>query len=98
MNPTIDPNACSTADMTRRSLLGRLAALASALAANAFRPLLSNVASPQQGHAIVSFHLDRPYLDWSGTAIPYHPPLGARSGQAAAHLTEEMFRRTYLCT
>jgi hypothetical protein len=42
---------------------------------------------------VVSFHMDRPYLDWTGTAIPYCPPDGARSGEPAARLSDEAFRR-----
>ena len=84
--------------MTRRGLLGRLAALVSALAMLPLRPLGFRAVPPPESRAIVSFHLDRPYLDWSGTAFPYHPPLGARSAEVAANLTEEMLRRTLIYT
>jgi hypothetical protein len=100
MKPTINPSGCLTAAcvMTRRGLLGRLAAAVSALAVIPLRPLSFGTASPPEGRPVVSFHLDRPYLDWSGMAIPYHPPLGARSAEVAAHLTEEMLRRTSIST
>jgi hypothetical protein len=88
----------ATSGLTRRAVLGILAALASALAAIPFRDPFSQTAScPAGRRAIVSFHMDQPYLDWSGTALPYHPPPGARSAQGVAHLSEEMFRRNSIC-
>jgi len=88
----------ATSRVTRRSVLGRLAALGSALAVVPFRGLFFRTAFCQQGRlAIVSFHMDQPYLDWSGTAVPYHPPPGVRSAQGVAHLSEEMLRRTCIC-
>jgi len=72
-----------------------MAAAASALAVASFEGFFPATASRRQSHrAVVSFHLDQPYLDWSGTAVPYYPPPGARSAEVAAHLTEEMLRRT----
>lgn len=47
-------------------------------------------------HAVVSFHMEQPYLDRTGTALPYHPPCGARSGQDASYLSEEAFRRSFV--
>lgn len=44
------------------------------------------------GSPVVSFHMDQPYLDMTGTAIPYYPPPGMRSGESAARLSEEVFR------
>ena len=41
---------------------------------------------------VVSFHMDRLYLDATGTAAPYHPPPGARSAAPVAHLAEDAFR------
>jgi len=91
-------NSCSTtataSPMTRRTLLATAAALGSGLAAIPFRSLFSQGASGSEGRpAVVSFHMDQPYLDWSGTAVPYYPAPGARSAQGVAHLSEEMFRR-----
>ncbi len=94
MNPTMDENSCSVATfgMTRRRLLALLATATSALTVLGLEGLPT--ASRKQGRrAVVSFHLDQPYLDWSGTAVPYYPPPGARSAEVAAHLTEEMLRR-----
>lgn len=44
---------------------------------------------------LVSFHIDRPYLDFSGTAEPYIPPAGARSAEPAAALSDAEFWRRY---
>lgn len=41
---------------------------------------------------IVSFYMDRLYLDLTGTAIPYVSPRGMRSGAPLAQLSEEAFR------
>jgi hypothetical protein len=38
--------------------------------------------------AVVGFHADRTYLDATGTAEPYRPPAGLRSGQTLAELSE----------
>jgi hypothetical protein len=38
---------------------------------------------------VVSFHMDQPYVDYSGTAEPFVPPAGARSAQFIAALDEE---------
>jgi hypothetical protein len=43
---------------------------------------------------VVSFHMDQPYLDMTGTAVPYIPPAGTRSGQPLAKLSAEEF---YAC-
>lgn len=40
---------------------------------------------------VVTFHLDRPYLDLTGTSEPYVPPAGTRSGQPLAELSDEAF-------
>lgn len=40
---------------------------------------------------VVSFYMDRPYLDWTGAAEPYIAPAGARSGQPLAEVTDEVF-------
>jgi hypothetical protein len=46
---------------------------------------------PRRRQPVVGFHMDRPYLDPTGTAQPYHPPAGTRSGQAMAELSDEEF-------
>jgi hypothetical protein len=41
---------------------------------------------------VVSFHMDAPYLDCSGTGVPYRPSSGARGGEALEALSEaELF-------
>lgn len=37
---------------------------------------------------VVAFHMDAPYVDWTGTAEPYRPPEGLRSGDALADLAD----------
>jgi len=96
MNPTMPESSCSMTapQISRRRLLGALATAASALALVRFEGLFSPTASRKESRrAVISFHQDQPYLDWSGTAVPYYPPPGTRSADVAAHLTEEMLRR-----
>lgn len=80
------------ASLTRRAFVGVFVAAGFAIAAAPHKAMLAE-AAVLRPRAIVSFHMDRPYIDRSGTAVPYYPPLGARSGQIVAHLTEEDFRR-----
>jgi len=79
--------------LTRRAFSRTVAAAA----AIAFAPhkFLFSAEMASCGEAIVSFHMDRLYLDRTRTAIPYRPPLGARSARFAARLSEEEFRRCY---
>jgi hypothetical protein len=44
---------------------------------------------------VVSFYMDRPYLDPTGMAEPYVPPAGARSAQPLAELSDEEFLRRH---
>ena len=44
---------------------------------------------------VVSFHVDRPYIDTTGTATPYLPPAGTRSGQPIAELSDEEYLRRH---
>jgi hypothetical protein len=97
--------------ITRRTFLGQVAATVGAGAALLAGAV--QVARPVPGIAtretargrpsasrppVVSFHIDRPYLDLSGTAEPYIPPAGARSGQPAAALSDvEFWRRHAYC-
>jgi hypothetical protein len=59
--------------------------------------LLTQAAQPG-GHCspVLSFHMDQPYLDVTGTAVPYYPPPGVRSGDSAAELSEDVFRSLLL--
>ncbi|MEJ1962273.1 MAG: hypothetical protein WDO56_12285 [Gammaproteobacteria bacterium] len=91
----------SGARLTRRDFVARVAAagsLAGAVPAlslaRAVAPVTS-AAAPRIRAAVpvVSFHLDRPYLDLSGEAIPYLPPAGARGAAPIALLGEaDLFR------
>jgi hypothetical protein len=76
--------------LNRRDFIARVAA-AGSLATT----MVARAAAKPPGHAapVVSFHLDRPYLDPSGKALPYLPPLGARGAEALARLGEaDLFR------
>jgi hypothetical protein len=84
--------------VTRRDFVAQLAAAAAAISALWLAPgagLLAET-SASSGRAcreVVSFHMDQPYLDPTGTAMPYRPPSGARSGAPVARFSEEAFRR-----
>jgi len=82
--------------LTRRDFARMIAAAGAALAIAPYNSVLPEAMPVCGRRTVVSFHMDRLYLDSSGTAIPYHPPLGARSGQAAADLSEEDFRRRFV--
>jgi hypothetical protein len=77
--------------MTRREFIG-IVMVAGAAAAIAVVPEIC-AAGPVRRRDVVSFHMDRPYIDHTGTAMPYLAPVGARAGEAAAQLSEEAFRR-----
>lgn len=80
--------------MTRRAFVSALAAAGASLAIVPCEMLVAEAMPTGGRREIVSFHMDQPYLDRSGTAVPYHPPCGARSAQIVARLTEEAFRRS----
>ena len=44
---------------------------------------------------VISFTLDRPYLDHSGTGAPYHGPPGALAGQPLAEASEDDLARRF---
>ena len=59
---------------------------------------LANALGESQTHSrapVVSFHLDRPYLDLTGLEQPYVPPSGMRSGAPLAALSDEELSRFY---
>lgn len=80
------------ATLTRRTFMGVIALGGAALVAPAGALLPQAERVEGRGGPVVSFHMDQPYLDMTGTAIPYDPPAGVRSGDAAARLSEEVFR------
>jgi hypothetical protein len=99
MNP---PNRKSS--LTRRQFLGRLSLVAGAApafhalpaAARGERASSAVVASNTPATPVVSFHVDQPYLDKTGTALPYVPPRGARAGQAVSELSEVEYLSRYM--
>jgi hypothetical protein len=83
--------------LTRRDFVAKLAVAGAAVGAFAIAPgavlqVETSAASQRVPREVVSFHMDRPYVDRTGTAMPYRPPRGARSAEPVAHLTEEAFR------
>jgi len=88
--------------MTRRALMTRLVVASGALAV---LPSVSSALAPagaveriavRQGATgrgpVVGFHMDQPYLDYSGTAEPYRPARGLRSAEPLAALSEAELR------
>jgi hypothetical protein len=53
-------------------------------------------ALPPVKAAVVSIHMDQPYLDLTGRALPYLPPPGLRAGAPLADLSEAEFRRRFV--
>lgn len=51
-----------------------------------------NSLSYAPGAAVLSFHMDQPYLGRSDTCRPYHPPAGTQSARALAALSEAELR------
>jgi hypothetical protein len=41
---------------------------------------------------VISFHMDQPYIDHAGAAVPYHAPVGARAAGELCLCSEEMLR------
>ena len=82
--------------LTRRDFIAELAAASAAIAAVSVAPAAMRAALPGVRPAVVSFHMDRPYLDATGRAMPYHPPAGARSGDSAGLFSEAQFRALHI--
>lgn len=83
--------------MTRRAFIGHIAAAGAAAGAVCVIPAARCFArSLEMDRArfqpVVSFHMDQPYLDMTGAALPYLPPDGVRSAEPAASFDEEVFR------
>jgi hypothetical protein len=93
----MDENSFTVAAiLTRRTFLGAIALGGAALVVPTGALLAQAERAGGHGNPVVSFHMDQPYLDLTGTAIPYYPPPGVRSGDAAARLSEEVFRSMLL--
>jgi hypothetical protein len=83
--------------VTRRAFIGEIALAGAALSA---LPMIrdgratvgrgARVTRAQGG--VVAFHMDQPYWDASGVAVPYLPPQGMRSAAPIAHLSEAELR------
>lgn len=75
-------------------LIGALALLPKAVHAFAADPQAARNAPSEPSRLtprpVVSFHMDQPYVDHSGTAQPYVPPAGARSAEHIASLNDEL--------
>jgi hypothetical protein len=54
-------------------------------------------ATPATRAPVVSIHMDQPYIDTTGRAVPYVPPAGLRSAAPIANLTEQQIRSHCLC-
>lgn len=77
------------ATLTRRTFMGVIALGGSALVAPTGALLVQAKPAERHSSPVVSFHMDQPYLDMTGTAIPYNPPPGVRSGDPASRLGED---------
>lgn len=83
--------------LKRRAFMTQLAAAGAAMAATAGPMQLRAVAAvPRVRAAVVSIHMDQPYIDATGSALPYLPPDGVRAGDPVAHLSEAELRRRFV--
>jgi len=84
--------------LTRRDFIAEMAAASAAIAAAAVPlPAVIFVAPPVAARAaVVSIHMDQPYIDATGRALPYVPPNGLRAGAPAENLTEAEFRSSQI--
>jgi hypothetical protein len=73
-----------------------MAECAAAGAAMAAMPGAVFAAMPDARSAVVAIHMDQPYVDATGRALPYLPPDGMRGGTPVAHLSETEFRRRFV--
>lgn len=81
--------------LTRRDFIAELAGTGAAIAAFAAEPAVWAAASPAR-RPVVSIHMDQPYVDLTGLALPYLPPAGVRAGAPVSELTETEIRSHYL--
>jgi hypothetical protein len=78
--------------LTRREFVGELAAGA-VMAALGTR---ISALRPAAHAAVVSIHMDQPYIDRSGRALPYLPPPGMCAAAPVEHLSETEFRSRFV--
>lgn len=83
--------------LTRRDFMAELAAASAAMVASIAAAPIAEAAAVSRAprRPVVGFHMDQPYLDVTGSAVPYLPPSGLRSADPVAHLSEENFRRAH---
>ena len=79
--------------LTRREFVAQLAAAGAAAVA---LPASFAACMPDAGTPVVSIHMDQPYLDVTGRAVPYLPPAGVRGAAPVAHLSETEFRSRFV--
>jgi hypothetical protein len=79
--------------LTRRDFMAECAVVGAAIAA---MPANVFAAVPRLRTAVVSIHMDQPYIDATGREVPYLPPDGVRAGMPVAHLSETEFRRRFV--
>jgi hypothetical protein len=78
--------------LTRREFVAKLAIAGTfAVMPAAVRPATLAAHTP-----VVSIHMEQPYTDSTGLALPYLPPVGLRAGAPVAHLTETQFRTSFV--
>jgi len=79
--------------LTRREFVAQLAVAGAAVAA---LPAKIDACMPGARSPVVSIHMDQPYLDVTGRAVPYLPPAGLRGAAPVAHLSETEFRSRFV--
>jgi hypothetical protein len=82
--------------LTRRDFMAELAVGVAAIGAGSIAPPNAFAAMPRSRVAVVSIHMDQPYMDATGRELPYLPPHGVRGGMPVAHLGETEFRRHFV--
>jgi hypothetical protein len=84
--------------LTRRDFMAELATIGAIAVSPAriFAALPRARGAVVVTHAVISIHMDQPYLDATGRELPYLPPAGVRAGMPVAHLSETEFRRRFV--
>ncbi len=83
--------------LTRRDFMAELAVSGAAMATMAMAQAgIFAVAQSGARAAVVSIHMDQPYVDVTGRALPYVPPAGVRAGAPVDNLSEAEFRRHFV--
>lgn len=78
--------------LTRRGFIASVAGAGAAIAAASIAPVEMCAVAARARGPVVSIHMDQPYIDPTGSAIPYRPPDGLRSAAPVAGLSEAEFR------